>query len=132
MKELDRRTLLAAATVGSMLAPASSAGASPRKFGLEAASKGIATFQAVHEGLGSIDVRLFDFGGAPAPAAFLIYDIPVGASEGVHLHNLTDPKLGAFDEYYYILEGRSEEHTSELQSLMRISYAVFCLKNKNQ
>src|SRR3546814_7965759 len=28
--------------------------------------------------------------------------------------------------------GRSEEHTSELQSLMRISYAVFCLKNKKQ
>src|SRR3546814_9742567 len=27
---------------------------------------------------------------------------------------------------------RSEEHTSELQSLMRISYAVFCLKQKNQ
>src|SRR3546814_3374214 len=27
--------------------------------------------------------------------------------------------------------GRSEEHTSELQSLMRISYAVFCLKIKN-
>src|SRR3546814_8692166 len=26
--------------------------------------------------------------------------------------------------------GRSEEHTSELQSLMRISYAVFCLQNK--
>src|SRR3546814_8537378 len=29
-------------------------------------------------------------------------------------------------------EGRSEEHTSELQSLMRISYAVFCLKKKIQ
>src|SRR3546814_8198790 len=28
-------------------------------------------------------------------------------------------------------EDRSEEHTSELQSLMRISYAVFCLKKKN-
>src|SRR3546814_2501567 len=28
--------------------------------------------------------------------------------------------------------GRSEEHTSELQSLMRISYAVFCLKKKNK
>src|SRR3546814_2100063 len=27
---------------------------------------------------------------------------------------------------------RSEEHTSELQSLMRISYAVFCLKNKKK
>src|SRR3546814_7690045 len=30
------------------------------------------------------------------------------------------------------LYGRSEEHTSELQSLMRISYAVFCLKKKKQ
>src|SRR3546814_5157464 len=29
-----------------------------------------------------------------------------------------------------LLGGRSEEHTSELQSLMRISYAVFCLKKK--
>src|SRR3546814_6852672 len=29
------------------------------------------------------------------------------------------------------LASRSEEHTSELQSLMRISYAVFCLKKKN-
>src|SRR3546814_7957252 len=29
-------------------------------------------------------------------------------------------------------KGRSEEHTSELQSLMRISYAVFCLKKKTK
>src|SRR3546814_3567686 len=32
----------------------------------------------------------------------------------------------------HILCLRSEEHTSELQSLMRISYAVFCLKKKNK
>src|SRR3546814_2846774 len=31
-----------------------------------------------------------------------------------------------------LCETRSEEHTSELQSLMRTSYAVFCLKNKQQ
>src|SRR3546814_17830689 len=31
-----------------------------------------------------------------------------------------------------IIANRSEEHTSELQSLMRISYAVFCLKKKTQ
>src|SRR3546814_3213123 len=31
-----------------------------------------------------------------------------------------------------VLHARSEEHTSELQSLMRISYAVFCLKKKNK
>src|SRR3546814_10442739 len=32
----------------------------------------------------------------------------------------------------YLCGNRSEEHTSELQSLMRISYAVFCLKKKKQ
>src|SRR3546814_2651864 len=34
------------------------------------------------------------------------------------------------DQEHVLDEGRSEEHTSELQSLMRISYAVFCLKKK--
>src|SRR3546814_9436733 len=38
-----------------------------------------------------------------------------------------------FDSRYGSMCGfRSEEHTSELQSLMRISYAVFCLKKKNK
>src|SRR3546814_3125359 len=36
----------------------------------------------------------------------------------------------AFDKTGTLTEGRSEEHTSELQSLMRNSYAVFCLKKK--
>src|SRR3546814_7546520 len=40
--------------------------------------------------------------------------------------------LGAVGDRLLGVEGRSEEHTSELQSLMRISYAVFCLKKKNQ
>src|SRR3546814_10889283 len=35
------------------------------------------------------------------------------------------------DKNWRTIQGRSEEHTSELQSLMRISYAVFCLKKKN-
>src|SRR3546814_11425800 len=38
-----------------------------------------------------------------------------------------------FPHSFVTLKGhRSEEHTSELQSLMRISYAVFCLKKKNK
>src|SRR3546814_8912197 len=37
---------------------------------------------------------------------------------------------GPFSEAFSPPDGRSEEHTSELQSLMRISYAVFCLKQK--
>src|SRR3546814_2166922 len=36
-----------------------------------------------------------------------------------------------FDSDLLLAEVRSEEHTSELQSLMRISYAVFCLNKKN-
>src|SRR3546814_9398408 len=35
-------------------------------------------------------------------------------------------------EHQMLLADRSEEHTSELQSLMRISYAVFCLKKKKK
>src|SRR3546814_4811128 len=41
-----------------------------------------------------------------------------------HLH-----RYDVFDNYSRVII-RSEEHTSELQSLMRISYAVFCLKKK--
>ena len=78
------------------------------KFEVESANQNIRAFRGVHEGLGTIDMRVFDFAGAAAPANFLIYDIPPGASEGVHVHNLTDPKLGAFDEYYYIIEGRGK------------------------
>src|SRR3546814_5434268 len=40
--------------------------------------------------------------------------------------NVRDRDLGSF------VAERSEEHTSELQSLMRISYAVFCLKKKKK
>src|SRR3546814_1332578 len=42
----------------------------------------------------------------------------------VVMASFTDPRGCAS------ISGRSEEHTSELQSLMRISYAVFCLKKK--
>src|SRR3546814_7869999 len=40
----------------------------------------------------------------------------------------SDGRGGSLDDMY----NRSEEHTSELQSLMRISYAVFCLKKKKR
>src|SRR3546814_5810726 len=39
------------------------------------------------------------------------------------------PRIGC--RLAFVCHCRSEEHTSELQSLMRISYAVFCLKKKN-
>src|SRR3546814_3433341 len=39
--------------------------------------------------------------------------------------------FGGVDALALSADARSEEHTSELQSLMRISYAVFCLKKKN-
>src|SRR3546814_7984006 len=40
-------------------------------------------------------------------------------------------RKSSFEIWRLSLPSRSEEHTSELQSLMRISYAVFCLKKKN-
>src|SRR3546814_2420005 len=41
-------------------------------------------------------------------------------------------KANGLVETSVIMQIRSEEHTSELQSLMRISYAVFCLKKKKK
>src|SRR3546814_9221281 len=69
-----------------------------------------------------------------APDVFNVYWAP-----GETLNDITAPGR---PEYLYIqpdvrtqmpsfVDFRSEEHTSELQSLMRISYAVFCLKKKN-
>src|SRR3546814_4641266 len=51
---------------------------------------------------------------------------PEGSAEG-HAIGAADDVADGFDE-----ASRSEEHTSELQSLMRISYAVFCLKKKKE
>src|SRR3546814_7125231 len=54
------------------------------------------------------------------------------------LRRLADPVRHEFEKIleaggqHGLLVERSEEHTSELQSLMRISYAVFCLKKKNK
>src|SRR3546814_1019505 len=60
---------------------------------------------------------------------------------GYHAHRYTQP-CELLDPYRNLAVAaeilreqhtpRSEEHTSELQSLMRISYAVFCLKKKNK
>src|SRR3546814_1115479 len=58
-----------------------------------------------------------------------------GGESGIRTHGRFDPlpvfKTGALNRSAISPE-RSEEHTSELQSLMRISYAVFCLKKKQQ
>src|SRR3546814_9902210 len=49
----------------------------------------------------------------------------------VAIHRLRAKKADAGVAVHAARSGRSEEHTSELQSLMRISYAVFCLTKKN-
>src|SRR3546814_9018808 len=55
---------------------------------------------------------------------------PVGEALATVMHLF---ELVALDHRSHrAIEHRSEEHTSELQSLMRISYAVFCLKKKKQ
>src|SRR3546814_5584477 len=52
---------------------------------------------------------------------------------GYGLEKLGRPaQLFAAEKVWTWLQSRSEEHTPELQSLMRISYAVFCLKKKHE
>src|SRR3546814_2616421 len=52
------------------------------------------------------------------------------ASVAAGAHIINDISGGTLDDAMFATIARSEEHTSELQSLMRISYAVFCLKKK--
>src|SRR3546814_8875926 len=54
------------------------------------------------------------------------------AQGDIRTAGLTKSIDDATDELEPIIPNRSEEHTSELQSLMRISYAVFCLQKKNK
>src|SRR3546814_8059168 len=54
--------------------------------------------------------------------------VPVSAKTGAGIDDLLENVL--LQAEILELTARSEEHTSELQSLMRISYAVFCLKKK--
>src|SRR3546814_5927609 len=60
----------------------------------------------------------------------LLDEATAGMKEGDMLPGETAFRLYDTYGFPYDLTERSEEHTSELQSLMRISYAVFCLKNK--
>src|SRR3546814_5482440 len=66
------------------------------------------------------------FGGGTALAVFyehrISYDVDIFLSNAEAVTDLSPARNPATK--------RSEEHTSELQSLMRISYAVFCLKKK--
>src|SRR3546814_7362070 len=56
---------------------------------------------------------------------------PSQATLGCRIRNVDDTiKRPEGQQDYWVKTVRSEEHTSELQSLMRISYAVFCLKKK--
>src|SRR3546814_2818429 len=64
--------------------------------------------------------RQRDRGRVPRPQ-------PVGLAKVEH-RDAAGPELGVAIVALAMIAVRSEEHTSELQSLMRISYAVFCLK----
>src|SRR3546814_7883213 len=83
----------------------------------------IGTLLAV-EGLNGVAARVVD--GSDTIIAYLgSMDRPGYHAIGKHINDVA-PGNGAFSEAG---GWRSEEHTPELQSLMRISYAVFCLKN---
>src|SRR3546814_9655744 len=84
---------------------------------------------------------LLELAATSAPSAiiqmlFMILVIYFFLAGWTRLRNQTISSRGSFDGAMTIARViqnvRSEEHTSELQSLMRISYAVFCLKKKKQ
>src|SRR3546814_8151584 len=72
----------------------------------------------------------FDDEDMPPPASILMPGYHGANIRNVSIRMMVDELLGACHHTLFVVEfvpSRSEEHTSELQSLMRISYAVFCL-----
>src|SRR3546814_2149206 len=67
-----------------------------------------------------------------AAAAFACVRWLYATRFGLAINAIRDDEEKAEAMGIHTLRHRSEEHTSELQSLMRISYAVFCLKKKKQ
>src|SRR3546814_7497170 len=65
-----------------------------------------------------------------AEAAAMLETLPFGTDVWQALTGTLKDATGRKGKPLFL--PRSEEHTSELQSLMRISYAVFCLKKKNK
>src|SRR3546814_8214778 len=82
-------------------------------------AKGTGTVTAIDSAAGKITLDHGPIAELQWPAMTMAFDAPPAL--------LTAVKIG--DQVSFDLD-RSEEHTSELQSLMRISYAVFCLKKK--
>src|SRR3546814_6069754 len=78
----------------------------------------------------SSDLQVIAYGVAGAHAQFARQRQWLLAGLAHHLVQPFDDLLGHGQELF--AARRSEEHTSELQSLMRISYAVFCLKKKTK
>src|SRR3546814_9904679 len=99
---------------------------------VDAAAFGI---QAIDDGtqrrfIANIAGKVFDLGTGCAQARQIAANFAVGEDARDSAFDLD--RLWFFAACERLLEQRSEEHTSELQSLMRISYAVFCLKKKNK
>src|SRR3546814_10318102 len=87
-------------------------------------------FKSITAYRGSSNHTFYDVDGTPLPITSQEqFDRYRQFSQELQLSSPEDAKaLRWVAGLYYF---RSEEHTSELQSLMRISYAVFCLKKKN-
>jgi oxalate decarboxylase/phosphoglucose isomerase-like protein (cupin superfamily) len=98
------------AAMGTEAAGAASAAANPKAtFTKDSEAQGMVEITGIHEGKGKGNIKVFQFDGAPFPAHFIIYDLPPGASEGVHAHFLDDRnEQGSFDEYYYIISGQGQ------------------------
>src|SRR3546814_4209554 len=83
----------------------------------------------------TFDAKMPDqFCGAVCAAPFVVFQrrIEMAGVEGIGEISEKNVRPSLFGCPVPPAKFRSEEHTSELQSLMRISYAVFCLKKKKQ
>lgn len=114
---LTRRDALAASSICFAMSSRIAGATAPEPGGLpgravyvkDSDAVGMTEIEGIHDGKGKGRIKAFRFDGATAPANFIVYDLPPGASEGIHVHYLDNRNAeGSFDEFYYIVSGEGQ------------------------
>lgn len=77
---------------------------------VEKTGEGVFFYEDLHDGVGKILVQRYFEGAHPWPVDIEIWELPVGATEGSHSHDDSEPEYGSMSELYLVIEGTARMH----------------------
>ena len=72
------------------------------------AGEGVFFYEDLHDGVGNISVQRYFEGAHPWKMDLEIWELPVGATEGAHSPDESEPEYGAMAEIYLVIEGNAQ------------------------